>query len=402
MSKPCKASSSILLTVILGFLTLTTVHSQAVRVTLDPPDNSGFVEYVAYYMTGFDVQSGTSNFQFFRYKLVANTYPADVKLIFSLTVRSPGLDLNLPTEIIRLETNRFTMPSHPITIDNRDLSRNTAFFYDQASPPNAIPVSVSTLLDVSQFDALISSIITSGKIIDGEYVFNIQLKSGRPGGALSSEYEVTKSITVRTPTAIQLQSPGGELADTSQNVIYTTFPLFLWDTDLCAACEYYIRVAEFNPSLHSSPSEAIEDETMLPIRQNQQWATIPAGASYQYSPTGTRPLESGKIYVWQIRKTFPTSAGNEEILSPIYAYKIGDMGTPVGLEAAFHPILQALMDSLEPDDYELFFGDNGILKDAEVAGQYQLNGNTIDESSTRYILSQIANGNVTVTGARVE
>ncbi|MFH1852863.1 MAG: hypothetical protein ABIA75_11015 [Candidatus Neomarinimicrobiota bacterium] len=375
---------------------------QDVRVTLNPPDDSGFIEYVTYYISGFDIQAGASNFQFFQYTLQSNIYPADAKIEFTMAVRSPALGLNSAEELMRLESNRFRMPSHPIRLDNRDLSANTSFLYDQASPPNAIPIQVTTTLDATKFDALISSVLTSGKIVDGEYRFNIKIRSGNPGGSLSSIYEISKSITVRTPTSIQLQSPGGALADTAQNLVYTTYPLFMWNSGICSGCEFFIRIAEFNPEIHSSPNEAIEDETMVPLSQSQPWAAIGAGTSYQYPPTGARPLQPDRIYVWQVRKTFQTTSGTNEILSSIYCFKIGDAGAPAEISNLPDPIVQALMNSLGTAQYEALFGDNGVLKDYRLRGNFSLNGTNINASTVAYILSQIVNQNVTVTGVRVE
>ena len=375
---------------------------QQVRVSLDPPDDSGFIEYVAYYLSGFDIQAGTSNFEFFKYRLVSNRYPADVKIEFTLKARSPSLGIPNAEQIMRVETNRFRMPSHPIQLNNRDLSNNTTFLYDQANPPNAIPVHVSTFMDAPKMDAYISSIITSGKIVDGDYIFTIKVRSGSPGSSLSSIHEITKTIRVQSPNSVQLQSPGGALADTVQNVIYSTYPLFMWNTDQCNTCQYFIRVAEFDRNRHSSLSEAIEDETMLPLVQSMEWAPTDVANSYQYPPSGTRPLLTGRIYVWQVRKTFLTTAGTEEILSSIYAIKIGDVSAPSGMQVALHPLLQSLAGSLSNSQYESFFGTGGALHEFIPEGPYLLNGNTIDENSVNYILSQIANNNVPVTGVRIE
>lgn len=378
------------------------LYAQEPIVEFDPDDESGFIEYVTYYLSSFDIQSGTSNFQFFRYRLVSRRYPVEAQIIFSLKVKSPALGMNTPEEIMRSETNYFRMPSAPILIDNRDLSKNTAFLYDQASPPNAIPLQVTTFMDASKFDVLISSIITSGKIVDGQYTFDLRVNSRIPGSGQGKPDYVSKVIDVRSPNSIQLQSPGGALADTVQNVIYTTYPLFMWNTDLCNTCEYSIRVAEFVPGRHSSPVEAIEDETMLPLNQSKQWAEINAGNNYQFPPTGTRPLQTNEIYVWQIRKTFLTTAGTEEIFSPIYAFKIGDVSAPSGLPIATHPIIQALRNSLGDNQFNALFGPDGTFQGYLPNGSYSLNGVTIDESSASYILSQIANKNVTITGVRSE
>ncbi len=378
------------------------LNAQDVNVTFRQNGLAGFTEHVTYYLSSFDIQSGTSQFDFFEYWLVADHYPADVELEFSLKVKSPALGLNTPAEIVRVETNRFRMISHRIMINNRDLSKNTSFLLDDANPPNTIPLNVTTFMDASKFDVLISSIVTSGKIVDGQYTFTLTVKSARPGAATRLTDEVIKIVDIRTPTSIQLQSPGGALADTNLNVIYTTYPMFLWSTDICNSCIYSIRVAEFDPNRHSSPIEAIEDETVLPLKQSDIWFDIPAGNSFDFPLSGTRLLLADKTYVWQIRKTFKTTAGTEEILSSIYAFKIGDASAPAGLPTTVHPIVQALMKSLGDDQYNALFGADGTFQGYSPNGSYSLNGATIDESTAGYILSQIANQNVMVTGVRVE
>ncbi|MBC8400270.1 MAG: hypothetical protein H8E14_02145 [Candidatus Marinimicrobia bacterium] len=378
-----------------------TTYAQEVIVTFYPSNESGFTEYVTYYLSGFDIQTGKSNVPFFKYTLVSNQnqYPADVELQFSLKVKSPALGMNSPEEIMQVETNRFRMLDK-IVIDSRDFSKNTAFLIDEAN--NVIPLQVTTFMDASKFDVLISSIITSGKIVDGQYTFTLTVKSARPGAATRLTDEVIKIVDIRTPTSIQLQSPGGALADTNLNVIYTTYPMFLWSTDQCNTCIYSIRIAEFDPNRHSSPIEAIEDETVLPLKQSDIWFDIPAGNSFDFPLSGARLLLADKTYVWQIRKTFKTTAGTEEILSSIYSFKIGDVSAPGGLPTTTHPIVQALMKSLGDDQFNALFGPDGTYQGYLPSGSYSLNGSTIDESSASYILSQIANQNVTVTGVRVE
>ncbi len=370
--------------------------------TLDPSDGSGFTDYVTYYVSGIDMQTGSSNFQLFQYKLKSTSYPVEVEIHFTLQVKSQALGLSAPEEIMSIKTKPFVLPSHPIVVSNRDLSMTNPFVYDQASPPNAIPISVNVEMDATKFDALLSSVITSGRIVDGVYIFRIVIKSGAPGGSLVETDEIEKKIEVRTPTSIQLQSPGGALTDTSQTVIYTTYPLFMWNTDICSSCEYYIRVAEFDPQEHNSPNQAVEDETVLPLDQSKQWHSISSSSTYQYPPTGTRPLQANRLYAWQIKKTFPTTAGKEEILSEVFVFKIGDAGSPGGTSPVTDPLMQALMSAMGTAQYDLIFGSGGILEGYQLNGNYVLNGAVVDATTAAYILSQIAGQNVSVTGARVE
>ena len=45
--------------------------------------------------------------------------------------------------------------------------------------------------------------------------------------------------------------------------------------------------------------------------------------SFQYPFSGAYPLEEGNVYVWQVKKTMPTTAGEQELLSSIFSFKIG-------------------------------------------------------------------------------
>ena len=56
---------------------------QAQSATLEP--EPGFTEYATYYISSFDLQTGASNFQLFRFRLAASTYPVYCKLFSDLS-----------------------------------------------------------------------------------------------------------------------------------------------------------------------------------------------------------------------------------------------------------------------------------------------------------------------------
>ena len=76
-------------------------------------------------------------------------------------------------------------------------------------------------INPSDYESVISSVITSGKLADGEYRFEISIYSGFSENDLSLTSSDDETIIVEAPSGVNLESPGGSLADTSFNVIYT-------------------------------------------------------------------------------------------------------------------------------------------------------------------------------------
>ena len=62
-----------------------------------------------------------------------------------------------------------------IVLDNRDLSSETSTIFDQGSSSNPIELNgnIIEILDPSQADAIMQSVLTTGQIADGEYTFEV-------------------------------------------------------------------------------------------------------------------------------------------------------------------------------------------------------------------------------------
>ena len=171
--------------------------------------------------------------------------------------------------------------------------------------------------------------------------------------------------------------------------------------DSCSSCESFIRVSEFNPSIHSSMDEAIQDERRLPFDQSEQWESIGIMNSYQYPLSGALPLEFGKIYVWQIKNEISTTSGGDEILSPIYAFRIQEIGSG-STTTSYHPIVQILQQVMSDDQFNSLFGASAQLDGFTPNGNYKINGSTDDLSNTISILNQITSGSATITNIQVQ
>ena len=290
-----------------------------------------------------------------------------------------------------------------IILDNRDLSTSTTQLMDVTGAPIDLSVYIQDVIDVADLNSMLSAIMTTGRLADGDYTFQFGVASGSTKGECESATPVyeSRTISVESPSAIGLEYPGGSLSDTASTSIYTTYPLFIWSSSSCNTCESYIRVAEFNSSIHSSMDEAIQDERRLPFDQTEQWENIGIMNSYQYPLSGALPLEYGKIYVWQIKNEISTTSGGNEILSPIYAFRIQEIGDG-STTTSYHPIVQILQQVLSDDQLNSLFGASAQLDGYAPTGNYTINGSSDDLSNTISILNQISSGTASITNVQVQ
>ena len=359
-------------------------------------------DYATYYVSSFDPQTGASDFQLFRYTLSSDSYPVWVKVTFRATMVSPALGIDTEATILDLYTSPFQL-DNDIILDNRDLSTTTTQLHDVTGAPIDLSVYIQDVIDVANLNAMLSSIMTTGRLADGNYTFQFGVASGSNKGAVESASPTfeTRIITVESPSAINLEYPGGALSDTSSTGIFTTYPLLVWSSSGCNTCASFVRVAEFNPSVHSSMDEAIQDERRLPFDQVQEWESIGIVNSYQYPLSGSLPLEYGKVYVWQVKHELTTTAGSDELLSPIYAFRIQDVGSG-SISTSYHPVVQILQQVLSEDQFNSLFGSSAVLDGFSPSGTYRINGDSDDLSAAISLLNQITNGTASITNVEVQ
>ena len=359
-------------------------------------------DYATYYVSSFDPQTGASDFQLFRYTLSSDSYPVWIKVTFRATMLSPALGINTETAILDLYTSPFPL-EHDIILDNRDLSTTTTELRDVTGAPINLSVYIQDVIDVADLNAMLSSIMTTGRLADGNYTFQFGVASGSTESACESASPIfeTRTIVVESPSAINLEYPGGALSDTSSTEIFTTYPLLVWSSSRCNRCASFVRVAEFNPSVHSSVDEAIQDERRLPFDQAQEWENIGIVNSYQYPLSGALPLEYGKVYVWQVKHELTTTAGSDELLSPIYAFRIQDVASGT-TTTSYHPIVRILQQVLSEDQFNSLFGPSAVLDGFSPSGSYRINGDSDDLSAAISLLNQITNGTASITNVEVQ
>ena len=361
-----------------------------------------FFEYTSYYMSNFDVSTGESDVPFFRYRIYSDTYPVYTKIWFRASVLSPALDIDSRTTLTEIESSVFQMKAD-IILDNRNFSANTSNLIDEAKPPNVVPTTIRTIesINPSEFEYLISAVMTTGQLADGEYRFELKIFSGTSSSNVVLTDQDSKTIIVESTTGVNLESPGGMLADTSFNMVYTTYPVFNWNKGNCRNCETYIRVAEFKVGYHSSLEEALRDERMVPFNQSENWLQLMDVSTYQYPTSDARPLEYGKTYVWQIKTGVPTTSGREEEVSDIYAFKIANP-SELAMPSQESMAIQQLREALGEDQFNALFGGDGPLAGFMPTGDALLNNKSIDETTLQYIYNRLRKKEIKIKSVSVE
>ena len=302
----------------------------AVSINIVLANNFEFVEYNfnqsnihTFYLSSFDMVTGSTDIEFFKYGIRA-TNPLiyemdDLELIldFSITITSPMIGYNSPTEIITGKV-RITNITEEIIFDNTDLNINTTRIGN-----SIFAVDIESQPDNDQIGDIANAIIQMGKLPNGLYSVDLTLYQRTNQGDIEQDSEVLEE-EIYFPVFLELTTPGGSsLSDTLENSIFTTYPVFQWESDYCPSCNYGIRVSEFNPVLHSSFSEAINDVSNIPIAQSQDYLDIgPNITQFQFPLSGAIDLQIGKLYVWQISRTFETTIGTNLAKSNIFLFKI--------------------------------------------------------------------------------
>ncbi len=384
---------------LLMFIMFSGNNLQGQSTVLEP--EPGFTEYATYYISSFDLQTGASNFQLFRFRLHSDNYPVYSKILFNASMISPALGIDSQTIIVELETSPFQMNAD-IILDNQDMSSTTTQLIDVSGNSVPLTISINDMIDPAQFDQILSSVITTGRLADGTYTFEVQVYSGSSEDNLTLTDSETINIVVESPSYISLESPGGALEDTSLTEIYSTYPLFIWSPQICSQCEAEIRVAEYIRGVHSSINEAIEDETMLPFDQSAGWEFVGNVTSFQYPVSNARLLEHDKIYVWQIKISLPTTVGDEESISSINTFKIADIGGSDSTPSGVNPVLQVLGQALSSDQFNSLFGAGGSLEEFTPTANITINGTAATESDIMYLINQVINQNASITNITVE
>ena len=342
---------------------------------------------VIFYAGDFNFTNASANPLIFKYRLSARTYPAKMKIVFGMTATVPSLGLN-NEEIFFVETDSFKI-ENPVIISNREIDESTSTITDVTGQTVNFNVIETRQLEGALQDDLVESVTQSGKLPAGKYILFFKVTSS--SADVDNNFE-DKIIDITNPTTLDLVGPGGFLSEEFE--IFTLFPIFQWESQ---GCEYAIRVSQYDPLIHSSVEEALNDISNLPFPDDGSYFAGDDGeglesTTLQYPLSGAKQLEYGKTYVWSVKKTCITTAGEEERNSDIYAFRIAnitgggdDSGAGITGGVINDPVIAALQ-TIFGDVFEAIFSGDGELAGYTIVSNILLN----DETATAGAVSDLA------------
>ena len=356
---------------------------------------------IGFYLNSIDINTGDSNVEYFRYRIRKNdtdvneNEPNELEAHYSLVINSPDLNLfnfELVSGIVSISD--FQIPE--LVFSNLDINFSTT-----GVPGASFILEESNMASFSELEAIQSIILSSGKIPNGTYILNVTLRCSENDNIVYDS--ITKTIEAYEPTFLDLVSPGGtSLQDTSVNTIMTTNPLFTWNSDYCSNCTYGIRVCKYDPSIHSSFSDAINDNSVLPSNQSLDFFSMSNNQSFSYPSNDAFDLMPGELYVWQINRQHSTTLGTQETKSPILVFKIYSMDEIVE-DTEVNDIYSDLISALLGSQYDQLFGNNGELKGFYLKGNSViLNNETVPVTILYEIINMINNGEIEILEMEIE
>ena len=192
----------------------TLINSPASSQSLDIDVRGEIYEYATYYVSSFDIATGATNVQIFNYSLESNTYPVFIKIRFRATILSPGLGINSEATIVEIETDPFLIEDG-LYLDNRDLSSDATFLNDNSGNQIELQGRLIGVLDPALSESIMQTILTSGKLSDGQYTFSVSIFGGTDENNLSNVFNDSKTFVIQSQIPISLEYPGGALVDLS-------------------------------------------------------------------------------------------------------------------------------------------------------------------------------------------
>jgi len=385
-----------------------------------------FNNFEVFYIGDFDFNNGRNNPDIFEYSL--SYFPSDynghsnsgtginITVEFEMKANVPSLGLD-NRRIFYVKTRPVNL-SGEVRLSTKDLDLNVDEIYYTDGGPFDVHTESSEFMPESEFQALQSTVLAFGKLPAGDYIFNLVIDP--VDATTQSPLSERNVVSVGNPSNLELVAPGGRLED--QLEIYNLYPWFQWESgdfmwtgSNCPECGYFIRISEYDPAIHSSVDEALNDLSNLPYPDNNQFYKLEstsvaamadlytAETSFQYPFSDAKPLESGKTYVWQVKKTYPTTSGPETIESDIYAFTIPEMGEEGGTTQAggINIWLQMLEQMLDADTYNLLF--TGELIGYTPTGIVTLNETQqLTQDQLSAIIAQLLAGQITIQSVGVE
>jgi hypothetical protein len=247
----------------------------------------------------------------------------------------------------------------------------------------------SEFIPKAEQDRLQNAILSNdGKMPGGTYSLTRLVGGTNPetGESYNVQYigfEEYRNIVITQSAGISLIRP-----DLGEEIISNTYPVFEWNSAGCE--EYYIKICEYNPLMHSSPEDAINSESSYPYPSTGEFAYVGSATSLDYATVSGKPLEIGKAYAWQVKKICQSVSSTNEETSLIYGFTLTEAGQTIT------PCQEQIRSAIGDSQYNILFGQNGPLSGFGECGDVMLDGEPMSDSDFGALLLQLVQGAYTI------
>ena len=329
-----------------------------------------FNESISYYpFSYFDFNISSNQPLLFKYGLITDGCPENIVIEIDYSIFSPNIGINSYQSFYKGEISQDKL--NPLKyFTNNDI--------ESAS-------SQKKIIGNDKLESLYSFLSKSSSMPNGKYLINISILSDN----ITIFNAPSKYFEVDNPSTLEILFPGGPLSDISNSYVFTTNPLFTWYSDYCQLCEYGIRVAEYNKNEHNSLEEALNDRSLIPSNQLEEFKNLGfLVQAFQFPSDNLLPLESDKYYVWQIRRSSNLSLEAQFDFSEIFIFEIRSPDKLVFDDS--NTYLSVIKSIIGKEKFNLLFGPGGELEKFVTEGEYiMLNGDKIHIDALYSILSEV-------------
>lgn len=316
--------------------------------------------------------------------------PATAPIIFQMRIRPennqrPKISLELEftsdvealgltnSQLFYLKTDPFILTG-TINLTNRLLASRTNVLVTEAGDEITIGAEALQFIGGPEREELINALLSAPTFPPGLYTFRY---------AIFVEDELFQEDII--PVRFE-ELPGLRiLAPADNSIIQTNYPVFQWEsTGADRGCEYGIRISEFVPQRHGSLEEALNDDSVYPFPDDGEFVRLNRTA-LQYPLSEAKQLETGKEYVWQVRKFCTSTRGEVTYESEIFKLTVG--GDEID------PVRIALRNILGEERYNQLFGTGGVLAGYSAdQGNIMVDGEIVSLSQLMNIATQFTTG----------
>lgn len=184
--------------------------------------------------------------------------------------------------------------------------------------------------------------------------------------------DTSLSLDVTNPSTLDLVGPGARVEGEELPLVYTTWPVFLWESDIDL---FHLIVAEKPMDVHvpvdASPEQILANQVRLdkflrvhrgpgvPRPSGPDTLVLPS-TFFQYPASGVLPLQEGRSYFWRLTGIVPTSGTTVHIESEIWGFTVANFASG-GTSPEHLQLLAQLRSLLGDEPVDALFAAGGPL-----------------------------------------